>query len=48
MLIIPRGCGRCDAGGTKLVTKPVTYDFIKSWAEKNGVDFDNVCKAINF
>ncbi len=37
-----------DAGGTRLVTKPVTYDFIKSWAEKNGVDFDKVCKAINF
>ena len=37
-----------DAGGTKLVTKPVTYDFIKSWAEKKGVDFDKVCKAINF
>ena len=37
-----------DAGGTKLVTKPVTYDFIKSWAEKNGVDVDKVCKAINF
>ncbi len=37
-----------DAGGTRLVTKPVTYDFVKSWAEKNGVDFDKVCKAINF
>ena len=37
-----------DAGGTKLVTKPVTYDFIKSWAEKHGADFDKVCKAINF
>ncbi len=37
-----------DAGGTKLVTKPVTYDFVKSWAEKNGVDVDKVCKAINF
>ena len=37
-----------DAGGTKLVTKPVTYDFVKEWAEKNGADFDKVCKAINF
>ena len=37
-----------DDGGTRLVTKPVTYDFVKSWAEKNGVDFDKVCKAINF
>jgi len=37
-----------DAGGTKLVTKPVTYDFVKSWAEKHGADFDKVCKAINF
>jgi hypothetical protein len=37
-----------DAGGTKLVTKSVTYDFIKSWAEKHGADFDKVCKAINF
>ena len=37
-----------DAGGTKLVTKPVTYDFIKSWAEKHGIDIDKVCKAINF
>ena len=37
-----------DAGGTKLVTKPVTYDFIKSWADNNGVGFDKACKAINF
>ena len=37
-----------DAGGTKLVTKPVTYDFIKSWAEKHGIDIDKLCKAINF
>ena len=37
-----------DAGGTRLVTKPVTYDFIKSWAESHGADFDKVCKAINF
>ena len=37
-----------DAGGTKLVTKPVTYDFIKAWAANNGLDFDKVCKAINF
>ena len=37
-----------DAGGTRIVTKPVTYDFIKSWAEKKGVDLDKVCKAINF
>ena len=37
-----------DAGGTRLVTKPVTYDYIKSWEEKNGADFDKVCKAINF
>ena len=37
-----------DAGGTRLVTKPVTYDFVKSWAANNGVDFDKVCKAINF
>ncbi len=37
-----------DAGGTKLVTKPVTYDFVKLWAEKHGADFDKVCKAINF
>ena len=37
-----------DAGGTKLVTKPVTHDFVKSWAEKHGADFDKVCKAINF
>ena len=37
-----------DAGGTKLVTKPVTYDFVKSLSEKNGVDVDKVCKAINF
>ena len=37
-----------DAGGTKLVTKPVTYDFIKSWADNHGVDSDKVCKAINF
>jgi len=37
-----------DAGGTRLVTKPVTYDFVKSWAEKHGADFDKVCKAINF
>ena len=37
-----------DAGGTKLVAKPVTYEFIKSWAEKHGADFDKVCKAINF
>jgi hypothetical protein len=37
-----------DAGGTRIVTKPVTYDFIKSWAEKHGADFDKVCKAINF
>ena len=37
-----------DAGGTKLVTKSITYDFIKSWAEKNGVDFNKVCNAINY
>ena len=37
-----------DAGGTKLVTKPVTYDFIKDWSETHGVDFDKVCQAINF
>jgi len=37
-----------DAGGTRIVTKSVTYDFIKSWAEKHGADFDKVCKAINF
>lgn len=37
-----------DAGGTRLVTKPVTYDFIKSWADNHGADFDKVCKAINF
>lgn len=37
-----------DAGGTKLVTKSVTYDFIKAWADNHGVDFDKVCKAINF
>ena len=37
-----------DAGGTRLVTKPVTHDFVKSWAEKHGADFDKVCKAINF
>ena len=37
-----------DAGGTRLVTKPVTYDFVKSWADTHGVDFDKVCKAINF
>ena len=37
-----------DAGGTRLVTENVTYDFIKSWAEKNGADFETVCKAINF
>ena len=37
-----------DAGGTRLVTKPVAYDFIKAWADKHGVDFDKVCKAINF
>ena len=37
-----------DAGGTKIVTKPVTYDFIKDWAANNGADFDKVCKAINF
>ena len=37
-----------DAGGTRLVTKSVTYDFVKSWAEKHGADFDKVCKAINF
>jgi len=37
-----------DAGGTRIVTKPVTYDFVKSWAEKHGADFDKVCKAINF
>ena len=37
-----------DAGGTKLVTKPVTYDFIKEWAETQCVDFNKVCKSINF
>ena len=37
-----------DAGGTRLVTENVTYDFIKSWADKNGTDFETVCKAINF
>ena len=37
-----------DAGGTRIVTKPVTYDFVKSWADTHGVDFDKVCKAINF
>lgn len=37
-----------DAGGTRLVTKNVTYDFIKSWAEKNSTDYETVCKAINF
>ena len=37
-----------DAGGTRLVTKPVTYDFVKAWADAHGADFDKVCKAINF
>ena len=37
-----------DAGGTRLVTKSVTYDFVKAWAATHGVDFDKVCKAINF
>ena len=37
-----------DAGGTRLVTKNVTYDFIKSWADKNGTDIETVCTAIGY
>ncbi len=37
-----------DAGGTRLVTENVTYDFISAWADKNGTDLETVCEAINF
>jgi hypothetical protein len=37
-----------DAGGERIEFQPVTYDFVKTWAEKNGTDIETVCKAINF
>lgn len=37
-----------DAGGERIEFQPVTYDFVKSWAIKNGTDLETVCKAINF
>jgi hypothetical protein len=37
-----------DAGGERIEFQPITYEFLKSWADKNGTDFETVCKAINF
>ena len=37
-----------DAGGTRIASINVTYEFISAWAEKNGTDLETVCKAINF
>lgn len=37
-----------DAGGERIEFQPVTYEFVKSWAIKNGTDLETVCNAINF
>jgi hypothetical protein len=37
-----------DAGGERIEFLPVTYDFVKSWAIKNGTGLETVCAAIGY